>query len=291
MIAFIEWNVKPQIVDLGFIELRWYSLLFLSGFIASYYILTKVFKKEGIPIELLDKLTIYMVVCTIIGARVGHCLFYEPEIYLKHPLKIILPFEGTIGKDFHFTGYQGLASHGGTLGILIGIYFYARNVKKPYLWVLDRLAIVGAVGGFFIRMGNLFNSEIYGHPTTMPWGFKFMREALYGTPVNQIVPKHPTQIYEALCYLIIFVILISIYYKKYPKINQGFLIGLFLILLFSARFFVEFFKENQVDFEKNMPINMGQILSIPFVLSGIYLVYRSYKYPQVHKSTNPPGKS
>jgi phosphatidylglycerol---prolipoprotein diacylglyceryl transferase len=287
MIAFIEWNVKPQIVDLGFIELRWYSLLFLLGFVASYYILTKVFKKEGIPIELLDKLTIYMVVCTIIGARVGHCLFYEPEIYFRHPLKIILPFEGTIGKDFHFTGYQGLASHGGTLGIIIGMYFYARNVKKPYLWVLDRLGIVGALAGFFIRMGNLFNSEIYGHPTSMPWGFKFMREALYGTPVDQIVPKHPTQIYEALCYLIIFGILITIYYKKYPKINQGFLIGLFLILLFSVRFFIEFFKENQVDFEKTLPINMGQILSIPFILAGIYLVYRSFKNPQVFKSTNP----
>jgi phosphatidylglycerol---prolipoprotein diacylglyceryl transferase len=287
MLTFIEWNVRPQIVDLGFIELRWYSLFFLFGFIGCYYILSKVFKKEGIPIELLDKLTIYVVLCTIIGARVGHCLFYEPETYLRHPLKIILPFEGTIGKDFRFTGYQGLASHGGTLGILIGIYFYARKTKKRYLWVLDRLGMVTGLAAFFIRMGNLFNSEIYGNPTSLPWGFKFMREADYGTPLSQIVPKHPTQIYEALCYLIIFIVLISIYYKKYPKLNEGYLIGLFLIMVFTARFFIEFLKENQVGFEKGMPINMGQILSIPFVLFGIYLVYRSTQNPQSFNSANP----
>jgi phosphatidylglycerol---prolipoprotein diacylglyceryl transferase len=287
MIAYIIWNVKPQIHDFGFIELRWYSFLFLLGFILSYYILTKVFKKEGVPIELLDKLTIYVVLCTIIGARLGHCLFYEPGYFLKHPLEIILPFQGTIGKDFRFTGYQGLASHGGTLGILIGIYFYARDVKKPYLWVLDRLAIVTALAAFCIRMGNLFNSEIYGHATTMPWGFKFVREAPLGTPIDQIVPKHPTQIYEALCYMVIFIILISIYYKKYPKLNEGFLIGLFLILLFSARFFIEFLKETQVNFEKGMLLNMGQILSIPFILAGIYLVYRSTNTQKSFNSKNP----
>jgi prolipoprotein diacylglyceryl transferase len=284
MIAFIEWNVRPQIIDFGIIEIRWYSLLFLLGFIAGYYILSKIFKKEGLSIDLLDKLTIYVVLSTIIGARLGHCLFYEPEIYLRHPFKMLLPFEGTIGKDFRFTGYQGLASHGGTIGIFIGIYLYARKTKLSYLWVLDRLVIVTALAACFIRLGNLFNSEIYGHPTNLPWGFKFMSEALAGTPVNQIVPKHPTQIYEAICYLLIFLILIYLYYKKYAKLKPGFFLGLFLILLFSSRFCIEFLKENQVGFEDKMPLNMGQILSIPFVVLGIYLVYRKIKQPQQSKS-------
>lgn len=273
MLAYINWNVRPQVVDLGFIEIRWYSLLFLMGFVIGYYILSKIFKKEGLSIDLLDKLSFYVVISTIIGARVGHCLFYEPEVYLKHPLRMILPFEGTIGQDFKFTGYQGLASHGGAIGILIGIYLYARNTKLPYLWVLDRLAIVTALAAVLIRLGNLFNSEIYGHETSLPWGFRFLRESLYGKPEELIVPKHPTQIYEALCYLAIFIALILIYYKKYPKIKPGLLIGLFLIGIFTARFFIEFLKENQVDFEAGMALNMGQILSIPFVLVGLLLVF------------------
>ena len=284
MIAFINWNVKPQIFDFGFIEIRWYSFLFLLGFITGYYILSKIFKKEGLSIDLLDKLTIYVVLSTIIGARLGHCLFYEPETYLMHPLKMILPFEGTIGKNFRFTGYQGLASHGGTIGIFIGIYLYSRKTKLSYLWVLDRLVIVTALAACFIRIGNLFNSEIYGHPTNLPWGFKFMREVFIGVPRDQIVPKHPTQIYEAICYLIIFVILICLYYKKYTMLKPGFILGLFLILLFSSRFFIEFLKENQVSFEDKMPLNMGQILSLPFIILGIYLVFAKKKQPQTSKS-------
>jgi phosphatidylglycerol---prolipoprotein diacylglyceryl transferase len=279
MLAYINWNVRPQAIDLGFIEIRWYSLLFLLGFIIGYYILSKIFKKEGISIELLDKLSFYVVISTIIGARVGHCIFYEPETYLRHPLRMILPFEGTIGQDFKFTGYQGLASHGGALGILIGLYIYARNTKRPYLWVLDRLAIVTALAAVLIRLGNLFNSEIYGNQTSLPWGFRFLREALYGKPEELIVPKHPTQIYESICYALIFVLLIFIYYKKYPKFKPGLLLGLFLILVFTARFFIEFLKENQVDFEQGMALNMGQILSIPFIIAGIFLVFRKISIP------------
>jgi len=274
MLSYINWNVRPQVVDLGFIEIRWYSLLFLLGFVIGYYILSKIFKKEGLSIELLDKLSFYVVISTIVGARLGHCLFYEPEIYLKYPLRMILPFEGTIGKDFKFTGYQGLASHGGAIGILIGLYFYSKNTKRPYLWILDRLAVVTALAASLIRLGNLFNSEIYGYQTSLPWGFRFLREALYGTPEELIVPKHPTQIYESLCYLLIFAILISIYYKRNTKFKPGLLLGLFLILVFTARFFIEFLKETQVSFEENMALNMGQILSIPFVIAGIYLVFR-----------------
>jgi phosphatidylglycerol:prolipoprotein diacylglycerol transferase len=283
MIAYIKWDVRPQIVDLGFIELRWYSLLFLLGFILSYYILSKIFKKEGLSIELLDKLTFYMVISTIIGARFGHCLFYEPEVYLRHPLKIILPFEGKIGVDFRFTGYQGLASHGGAIGILIGLYLYSRKFKRPYLWILDRIAIVTALAGSLIRLGNLFNSEIVGLPTDLPWGVKFMRLVPRGTPIDQVQALHPAQMYESICYLIFFIILITIYYKKYPKLKPGFLIGLFFILVFSARFFIEFVKEDQVGFEAGMALNMGQILSIPFVIAGLILVFRKVPVPKSGK--------
>lgn len=283
MITYITWDVRPQIVDLGFIELRWYSMLFLLGFILSYYILSKVFKKEGLKIELLDKLTFYVVISTIIGARFGHCIFYEPEVYLKNPLKIILPFEGHIGEDFRFTGYQGLASHGGAIGILIGLYLYAKKFNRPYLWVLDRIGVVTALAGCLIRVGNLFNSEIVGIPTELPWGVKFMRLVPYGTPVEQIQALHPAQIYEAICYLIIFIVLIYIYYKKYPELKPGLLIGLFFILVFTARFFIEFVKEDQVGFEAGMALNMGQILSIPFILAGLWLVFRKTPVPAARK--------
>jgi phosphatidylglycerol---prolipoprotein diacylglyceryl transferase len=275
MLTYINWNVRPQLIDLGFIEIRWYSLLFLLGFIIGYYILSKIFKKEGLSIELLDKLSFYVVISTILGARLGHCLFYEPEIYLKHPLRMILPFEGTIGSDFKFTGYQGLASHGGAIGILIGLYIFSRNNKKSYIWILDRLAIVTALAASLIRLGNLFNSEIYGHQTSLPWGFRFLHESsIYGIPVENIVPKHPTQIYESLCYLIIFIVLLTIYYKKYPKLKPGLLLGIFLTAVFTARFLIEFLKEDQVNFEANMVLNMGQLLSIPFIVAGIILIYR-----------------
>jgi phosphatidylglycerol---prolipoprotein diacylglyceryl transferase len=283
MITYIEWSVKPQIIDLGFMELRWYSMMFLLGFIFGYYIISKIFKKEGIPVELLDKLTFYVVIATIIGARLGHCIFYEPEVYLRHPLRMILPFEGKIGEDFRFTGYQGLASHGGIIGILIGLYFFTRKYKKSYLWIVDRLAIVGALAGCCIRIGNFFNSEIVGTATNLPWGVKFINLAAPGTPVERIIPLHPAQLYEAICYLLIFVLLIAVYYRKYPNLKPGLLIGLLFTLIFVARFMIEFVKRDQVDFEKGMTLNMGQILSIPFILVGLYLVFRKPKNTQSAK--------
>lgn len=273
MLAYIVWDVRPQIADLGFIELRWYSMLFLLGFIIGYYILNNIFKKEGIPVELLEKLTFWVVISTIIGARFGHCLFYEPERYLAEPWKIILPFEGKPGEDFRFTGYQGLASHGGAIGLLIGLYLFARKFKRPYLWVLDRIAIVAALVGTCIRLGNLFNSEIVGNPTTLPWGIKFVR-LNPGVPLDQIIPLHPAQIYEAICYLIIFVILMILYYRKFPKFKDGYFLGLIFILVFAARFLIEFVKEDQEKFEASMPLNMGQLLSIPFIIAGFILVLR-----------------
>ncbi|MBN1117086.1 MAG: prolipoprotein diacylglyceryl transferase [Bacteroidales bacterium] len=275
LLSYITWNLRPQIFKLDSFELRYYSLMFGLGFIIAYYLLAKMYKREGVSLELLDKLTMYMILATIIGARLGHCIFYEPETYLLHPLKIILPFEGKIGQDFRFTGYQGLASHGGGIGILIGLYLYCRKYKITYLWILDRIAIVTALVGTFIRMGNFFNSEINGIPTDLPWGVKFMRAwDQYDAAAGEVLPKHPAQLYEALAYLLIFVLLTYLYNKRHQLVKQGYFIGLFLILVFSARFFIEFVKDIQVDFEQGMTLNMGQWLSIPFIISGIYLLRR-----------------
>lgn len=254
----IIWNVDPEIFRIGSFAVRWYGLLFALGFVFGYIIMGKIFKWEKIPAKLLDTITTYMVVGTVVGARLGHCLFYEPAYYLSHPLKILMVWEG------------GLASHGAAIGILFAIYLFTRKVNKPYLWAMDRIVIVVALAGFFIRMGNLMNSEIYGIETSLPWGFIFVRW-------GETVSKHPTQIYEGLSYLLIFVLTYKIYLKQKSGLKHGFVFGIFLILLFSARFLIEFIKEPQVGFEADMPLNMGQILSIPFVILGIYLLYLSQK--------------
>ena len=254
----IVWNVKPEIFSIGSLSIRYYGLLFALGFVFGYIIMNYIFKKEGIPQGVLDTLTTYMVIATVVGARLGHCLFYEPEYYLAHPIDILKVWEG------------GLASHGAGVGIIFSLWLFSRKTKKPLLWILDRIVIVVALAGFFIRMGNLMNSEIYGIQTDLPWGFIFERR-------DELVPKHPTQIYEALFYLVIFLVLFFIYRKKGVKIQQGLLFGLFLVTLFSVRFLIEFIKEPQVGFEENMVLNMGQILSIPFIILGIYMLIRSQK--------------
>ncbi|MCD4832835.1 MAG: prolipoprotein diacylglyceryl transferase [Bacteroidales bacterium] len=258
LLNYINWNVDPEIVGFWGLSIRYYGLLFASSFFFGYIIMQKMFKKEGLTIELLDKLTVYMAIGTVIGARLGHCLFYQPDYYLSNPWEIIKIWHG------------GLASHGAAVGILIAIYSFSKKHKKPYLWTMDRIVIVVALAGFLIRMGNLMNSEIYGNPTELPWGFIFIRN-------GEVLPKHPTQIYEALSYLIIFVLLYFIYNKKGAQLKQGLIFGLFLILLFTARFFIEFIKEVQVNFEQGMSLNMGQWLSIPFILIGFFLLYRSLK--------------
>ena len=212
--------------------------------------MNKIFKNENLDEAVLDRLTIYMALGTIIGARLGHCLFYEPGYYFQHPLEILMIWHG------------GLASHGAGIGILLALWFFVKKEKKDYFLVLDRIAIVVAISGFFIRIGNLMNSEIYGVETTVPWGFVFLRN-------NEAVPKHPTQIYEALAYLAIFILLYRLYWSKKVEHIQGLLVSLLFILVFTARFFIEFLKENQVAFEAGMKINMGQLLSIPFILLGI----------------------
>lgn len=266
----ITWNPEPQLVS--FLPVRWYGLLFAAGFIIGYYIFKQFLRRENLKQELLDSLTMYMVIGTIAGARLGHCLFYDPGYYLHHPLEMLLPVE--LEPEFRLVGYQGLASHGGAIGILISLWLFARKHQRPYLWILDRIAIVGALGGVCIRLGNLMNSEIYGHETSLPWGFIFVR-------AHETLPKHPTQLYEALAYLVVFFILYRLYFKAKVMPKPGLLIGLFMLLVFSARFFIEFVKENQVDFEESMALNMGQWLSVPFILAGIALIAWSARQKQV----------
>lgn len=269
MLDFINWNVDPVIVHLGSFGLRYYSFGFLLAFFLGYLILNKMFSREKVEIKYLDSLFVWMFLAVLIGARLGHCLFYEPDYFLTtdHWLEIILPISLATGQ---FIGYQGLASHGAAIGILIAIWFFCRKYKMNGWWLLDRLVIIVALAGMFIRLGNLFNSEIYGVETSLPWGFIFERN-------HETVPKHPTQLYESLSYLIIFLACIFVYRKKQGKLHNGRLFGYWLIALFGIRFLIEFVKEEQVAFEKGMMLDMGQWLSIPFILSGIVLVILSYK--------------
>ena len=259
---FITWNVDPEIFRIWIFSLRWYGLLFAAPFAIGYFITGKMFRQEGIPLKQLDRLTWYMIFGTLIGARLGHCLFYEPGYYLKNPAEIVQIWHG------------GLASHGAGIGILTALYIFSRIEKLPYLWILDRMTIMVALSGFLIRMGNLFNSEIFGVPTGLPWGFRFVRSPEWYQPPVLAQPCHPTQIYEALAYLAIFVWLYRLYFKKSQKPYPGILLGIFWISVFSARFFIEFLKIEQVNFEKGMMLNMGQLLSIPFIVCGIYLLLR-----------------
>lgn len=263
MHLFINWNPSPVIVDLGFFQLRWYSFLFALGFVLAYQILKVEYKKAALDQQLLDTLTVYLVIATIVGARLAHCLFYDWSYYSNHLLEIFLPFR--FEPEFQFTGFQGLASHGGIFAVAVATILYSLKHKVNALWIFDKLSIVGALTGACIRLGNLMNSEIVGTPTDVPWAFVFTR-------VDSL-PRHPGQLYEALAYLSIFGLLF--YLDRNNQKKPGFIFGLFFILLFSARFIIEFVKADQSDFEANMFLNMGQLLSIPFILFGIYMVYRS----------------
>jgi phosphatidylglycerol:prolipoprotein diacylglycerol transferase len=258
----INWDMNPEIFRIGNFAVRWYGLLFASGFFFGYLIFLKFFKKEGLNVELLDKLTIYMALGTVLGARLGHCLFYEPGYYLSNPVEILKIWQG------------GLASHGAAIGILLSLWLFSRKFKKPFIWIIDRIVVVVALAGALIRLGNLMNSEIYGIETSLPWGFVFIRNL-------EMVPKHPTQIYEALTYLLIFVLLRWLYYKNDAKPRKGMLFSLFLILVFGMRFLIEFIKEDQVSFESGMSLNMGQWLSIPLVILGIVILWVYRRKPDL----------
>ncbi len=251
----IYWDVSPDIFSIGPITIRWYGLLFAASFIVGYQLMMVIFNKEGRSENDLNDLVWYMVIGTVGGARLGHCLFYSPEYYLSHPLEILMVWKG------------GLASHGAAVGIIGALYLYIKAHKGyTFIWVMDRVVITAALSGFFIRMGNLFNSEIVGKATDVPWAFVFSRFEV------QPQPRHPTQIYEAIAYLLIFFLLLIMYLRSGGKIKEGKLFGIFLILVFGFRFFIEFFKENQSSFEENLFLNMGQLLSIPLIVLGVYVL-------------------
>ncbi|MCC8173671.1 MAG: prolipoprotein diacylglyceryl transferase [Odoribacter sp.] len=282
---FITWDVDPEIVKIGAISLRYYALMFICAFGFGLKIENRIFKAEGIPPIWLDKLLIYVFIATILGARLGHCIFYDWDYYSQHPLEMILPVRFN---PFEIVGFQGLASHGAAIGIILALWIYSKKVsKRSILWILDRVVLPIALAGFFIRIGNLMNSEIIGKATTLPWGFRFLNAHGIADPMT---PRHPAQLYEALCYLASFGVLMHLYWKTKYKNHQGFLFGMFLILIFTARFFIEFVKEPQVNFEQSMTLNMGQWLSIPFILVGLFMVWNSKKkvvYYEPPKIENP----
>jgi len=265
ILTYINWDINPEIVNVFGFSLRYYGLLFVCGLILCGYILHRIFIKEQIPIENLQKLTIYAVIGIFAGARLGHCLFYEPEYYLNHLLEMFLPIQQKAGGGYIFTGYQGLASHGGTIGLIIAIVAYTISTKEKIVKTLDLIAIVAPLGGCFIRFANLMNSEIIGTPTNKSWGFIFARV--------DFLPRHPAQLYEALSYLLIFGLIYYLYFSKHVRIGNGLFFGLSLVLIFTARFVIEFVKERQVEFEETMKFDMGQLLSLPFILIGIVFIF------------------
>lgn len=296
------WNPSEGI-DLGFFVIRYYSLMFVIAFGLGWYIMKKIFERENEPIEKLDSLFIWTVLSTLLGARLGHVFFYDWEYYRNHLSEILLPFR--FEPSFEFTGFQGLASHGAAIAIILSMYFFSKKVmQKPLLWVLDRVVIPVASGAVFVRIGNFFNSEIVGNTTTHPFGVRFVRDQFsardavtftqkssvkeayhalctdpnFSSLLAQVPTKHPAQLYEAVCYVFVFVILYVLYWKTTVRERQGFLFGLFLILLWSVRFMVEYVKESQGGFEAYLgQFSTGQWLSIPFILIGLYFVFTAHK--------------
>ncbi|WP_299313448.1 prolipoprotein diacylglyceryl transferase [uncultured Aquimarina sp.] len=260
----LHWNVDPEIITLfGIFPIKYYGLFFVIGLLLSYTILKKIFLSENISLKNLDTLTNYIFIGTLVGARLGHCLFYDFAYFSNHLLEIFLPFK--ISSDgWTFTGFAGLASHGGAIGILIAITLFVIKTKTPFLWIMDKVSIVIPIGCAFIRFGNFMNSEIYGKPTNSNYGVVFVKDDL--------IARHPTQLYEAFSFLTIFITLWYLNKKKIFFEQNGVIFGIFLILMFSARFIIEFSKENQVAFEDTMTLNMGQWLSIPFIIVGIILI-------------------
>ncbi len=267
---YIHWNPNPEILHFFGFSLRYYGILFVGGLILCIYILGSIYKRENIPSQNLEKLSIYGMIGILVGARFGHCLFYEPSYYLSHPLEMILPITFPTDGGIKFIGYQGLASHGGALGLLIALYFYSRKTKHSMIDTIDLIAVVAALGSGFIRLANFMNSEIIGIPTTRPWGVIFK--------LVDNVPRHPAQLYEAISYFIIFAIMMILYNKMRDKLKYGFFFGLVLVLIFTARFIIELVKEDQVGFEDGMTFNMGQLLSLPYILVGIgFIIFGLWK--------------
>lgn len=268
MLSYITWTVDPDIVSIGPLTIRWYGLMWALAFFLGYWVESKIYEREGMNQEQMDKLFLYMLVGTVLGARVGHCFFYDPKYYLSNLSEVLCVWKG------------GLSSHGGACGILISLWAFNKYVaKKTYIWIMDRIVIAVAIGGACIRLGNLMNHEIYGHATDVPWAFAFIKNIHHwqmGADPVFSAPSHPTQIYEVIYCLVTFGILMFLYWKTNARKFEGFIFGVFLIGVFLSRFLLEFIKNNQETFEDDMSLNMGQILSIPLIVWGFYLLYKSY---------------
>lgn len=262
---FITWNPDIVAFSLGAFAVRWYSLFWCLGLLGVYLLMHRLFRQQKLGEEQFEPMFMYCFLGILIGARLGHCLFYEPGYYLSHPMEMLLPIRNVPGEGWTFTGYEGLASHGGTLGLMIALWLYAKRVKLNIMRVLDNVAIVTPICACAIRLGNLMNSEIIGRPTDVPWAFIFERV--------DMLPRHPGQLYEAICYAIFFFVGWFFYRTKPQRVGTGFFFGLCLFMIFLSRIFVEYTKENQEAFEEGMFLNMGQLLSIPFVLLGLYCMF------------------
>ena len=263
----IDWNPSPELFKIGPVAIRYYSLMFVLAFMLGLHLMKKIFVADKISLEKLDTLFIYIVISTLLGARVGHFLFYDPQFLFEKPLEVFLPFQFS---PFKFTGFAGLASHGAVIGIITAMYIFSKKVlKKPLLYILDHLAVPVALGAVFVRLGNLMNSEIIGKPTHSDYGFVFKR-------LGEDFPRHPAQLYEAIGYLLIFFVLWFVYWKTTKKQRLGYIFGLFFVLLWAVRFVVEFFKEAQVEGREDwiLALNTGQVLSVPLILVGLYFMFR-----------------
>jgi prolipoprotein diacylglyceryl transferase len=261
--AVLHWNVEPDLLEIGPVTLRYYGICFALAFLSGFFIMRWMFRRENVPERELDPLLICMLLGTVIGARLGHCFFYRPDHFLSHPLEILQVWKG------------GLASHGGAAGILVSLYIYARTrrgdaaARITYVWILDRMVLPVALGGALIRVGNFFNSEIIGVPADVPWSVVFERV--------DAAPRHPAQLYESLAYALIFLLLVAIYRRTRSDPPRGLLAGVFLLAVFSARFLIEFVKERQAAQTEDLPMSMGQMLSLPLILAGATIIVAALK--------------
>lgn len=278
MLGYITWKVNPIAFSLGSLEVRWYGILLAVGFVLAYTALQKIFQKENLSQKLLDKFAIWTIVWCVVGLRLGHFLFYEPEFLLHHPLQVLLPFD----ENWHFIGYQGLASHGAAIAIILWLVYFSWKNKMNFCWLIDRLCIAVPIAAAFVRMGNLMNHEIVGSITDVAWAFDFTRCSddmvlLGGKLVHMPTPRHPSQLYEGLVYFVLFLGLIGYYFKMAKgKVPPGRTSGIMLTTIFTARFFIEFLKADQVAKEASMVLNIGQKLSIPMVIIGLGLLTYSF---------------
>lgn len=272
----IVWNPNPIAFSIGSLDIAWYGISWALALLVALWIFSRMVKREGLNPQLVDSGFLFGVFATIIGSRLGHCLFYEPQEYFLHPFMSDFPWI----KLLDIRG-GGMASHGAAIGLLIGLWLFARKWKFPYIWILDRVAVMVPLSGALVRLGNLMNSEIYGDPTTLPWGFIFVQN-------GETLPMHPTQLYEAGAYVLIFLLLAHLYWRtRLAQEKRGVLFGLFLILLFTVRFVIESIKLPQEVWEQHMWLNMGQILSLPFIVAGVVILWWGIRRP-AEPYTNMP---